>query len=209
MLLGGVPVRRRREVMSEHGEPLAWQTTVEVGSGPVVALCRCGGSTNKPFCDGTHRRIGFEGTEAEPRAPYDTEAATYTTPTLTMRDDRGLCVHAGFCGNRVTNVWKMMKASAVDDSIVRAQVIDMIEKCPSGALSVRLPGDEADLEPDLPVAVAVVDDGPLFITGRLPVIRSDGERLEVRNRMTLCRCGQSGHKPLCDGSHKAAGFTDR
>ena len=28
--------------------------------GEVVALCRCGGSTNKPFCDGTHSKIGFD-----------------------------------------------------------------------------------------------------------------------------------------------------
>ena len=29
-----------------------------------VALCRCGGSTNKPFCDGTHSRVGFQAAEA-------------------------------------------------------------------------------------------------------------------------------------------------
>ena len=39
-------------------------------SKPAVALCRCGGSTTKPFCDGTHSRIGFQAAE---RAVRDTE----------------------------------------------------------------------------------------------------------------------------------------
>ncbi len=36
--------------------------------GPVVALCRCGGSTTKPFCDGTHSRIGFDAAERAVKA---------------------------------------------------------------------------------------------------------------------------------------------
>jgi CDGSH-type Zn-finger protein len=32
-----------------------------IESGEVVYLCRCGGSHNKPFCDGTHKKIGFSG----------------------------------------------------------------------------------------------------------------------------------------------------
>lgn len=31
---------------------------------PVIALCRCGASANKPFCDGAHKTCGFDGTEA-------------------------------------------------------------------------------------------------------------------------------------------------
>jgi CDGSH-type Zn-finger protein len=40
------------------GEPVA------AGDGDPVFLCRCGGSANKPFCDGTHKRNGFQGTSA-------------------------------------------------------------------------------------------------------------------------------------------------
>ena len=63
------------------------------------------------------------------------------------------------------------------------------------------------IEPDLPAGVAVIPDGPLWVSGGIEVTRADGTTLETRNRVTLCRCGQSGSKPLCDGSHKAAGFT--
>jgi CDGSH-type Zn-finger protein len=206
---GPVALRRRRQVESEHGEPMAWQTTERLETGTHMRLCRCGGSAAKPFCDGTHRANDFDGTEAAPTATYDERARVYEGTGIVMRDDRGLCEHAGFCGNRLTNVWKMMKADVVQDSIARAQLISMIEHCPSGALTFRLTADEPDVEPELPVAIGVVDDGPLFVTGGVSVTRSDGEPFETRNRMTLCRCGASDRKPLCDGAHKKVDFRDR
>ena len=106
-------------------------------------------------------------------------------------------------GHKATNVWKM--AAKTGDSQIRAEAMAMIDRCPSGALSYTVDGET--IEPDLPTEVAVIPDGPLWVSGGIEVTRSDGSVLETRNRVTLCRCGQSGSKPLCDGSHKAAGFT--
>ncbi len=200
---GAVPLRVKEPVMSEHGEPLTWRTGQVTDRGTAYALCRCGGSANKPYCDGAHASNGFDGTEAAPTDSFDDRKKTYPGTGIDVHDDRGICVHAGFCGNQVSNVWKM--SAKTDDTVVRGQVMAMIERCPSGALTYEVAGSE--IEPDLPTEIAVIPDGPLWLSGGLPVERSDGQPVEVRNRVTLCRCGHSASKPLCDGSHKEAGFT--
>jgi CDGSH-type Zn-finger protein len=200
---GSVPLRAKEPVVSEHGEPLTWRTGEVTDRGAAYALCRCGGSANKPYCDGTHASNDFDGTEAAPTDTYPQRRTSYPGTGIEMFDDRGICVHAGFCGNQVSNVWKM--APKTDDTIVRSQLMAMIERCPSGALTYEVGG--AALEPDLPAEISVVPGGPLWVSGGIPVARSDGQTLETRNRVTLCRCGESASKPLCDGSHKEAGFT--
>jgi CDGSH-type Zn-finger protein len=205
---GSVPVVRRRIVMSELGEPMTYETRLALEAGERYALCRCGQSTNKPFCDGTHKHVDFDGTEAAPTSTYEERQKTYQGTALVVRDDRSICAHAGFCGNHVSNVWKQMSGSATDDTVTRAQVMSMVERCPSGALTYRLDGEGNDVEPALATQVSVLDDGPYFVAGAPVVTRSDGQPFETRNRMVLCRCGQSGNKPLCDGSHREAGFRD-
>ena len=207
-LVTGVPLVRRRTVCTEHGEPITTETTERFETRAVYALCRCGQSANKPFCDGAHAGTGFDGTETAPTSTYDDRATTYTGNQLIVRDDRAICVHAGFCGDRVTKVWKEMGGSGTNDSIVRAQVIAMVERCTSGAMTYRLESDAADIEPDLRQAIGVIDDGPLHLTGMVKVQRADAEPFETRNRVTLCRCGASNSKPLCDGSHREVGFHD-
>ena len=208
VVTGSLPLRRVRPVTSELGEPMTWQTTERLPGQPTAVLCRCGGSASKPWCDGTHASRGFDGTEAAPTSTYDERATTYEGTNVVVRDDRSICTHAGFCGNRLTNVWEIMGGSGTDDTVARAQMMAMIEHCPSGALTFRLSAEEADVEPELPVAVGVVDDGPLLVTGGVPVARADGRPLETRNRVTLCRCGGSAVKPLCDGTHAAIDFRD-
>jgi len=202
---GGVPINRKSVVHSEEHEPLTWRKHDALEGGPPYRLCRCGQSSQKPFCDNTHARIGFDGTETAPTAPSATRARRFTGAGITMTDDSVFCMHAGFCGNKVEKVWDMVKRT--DDTRVRFALMQMIERCPSGKLGYEVDG--VPIEPDLPQAISATADGPLWVTGGIAVTMSDGRTLEVRNRVTLCRCGKSKIKPLCDGSHVEAGFKDR
>ncbi len=210
LVAGSVPLRRMRAVRSPLGAPVAWEAGPPLETGDTYALCRCGGSSRKPFCDGTHATRDWDGTCTAPAGSYDERATSYPGPGLVLRDDRALCAHAGFCATTVTNAWKMTKHT--DDPAVRAELTAMVARCPSGALTYRAvtAGTDAqsDVEPDLAPGIRVIDDGPLQVTGAVTVLRADGVPLETRPRMTLCRCGASSTKPLCDGSHARAGFAD-
>ena len=203
---GNVPLVRKSEVISEHGEPLTWRKDEVLKTGERYALCRCGQSSKKPFCDGSHTHVDFDGSEVADAGNISDREVTYEGTRIFVKDDRSVCIHAGFCGDRISNVWKMTQNS--HDTQVRARIMSMIERCPSGALSYSLEVDGENLEPDLPVEIAITPDGALWVSGEIPVERADGQPLEVRNRVTLCRCGGSNNKPLCDGTHKKIGFSE-
>ena len=203
---GNVPLVRKSEVISEHGEPLTWRKDEVLQTGERYKLCRCGQSSAKPFCDGSHRHADFDGSEVADAGNISEREVIYEGTRIFVKDDRSVCIHSGFCGDRITNVWKMTQDS--HDTQVRARIMSMIERCPSGALSYSLEGDGENLEPDLPVEIAITPDGALWVSGGIPVERADGQPLEVRNRVTLCRCGGSNNKPLCDGTHKKIGFSE-
>ena len=200
---GTCPVSRRSYVRSEHDEPLTTQERPPLDAGDGTSLCRCGHSGNKPFCDGSHKTADWDNTETAATDSYDDRARTLPGTGVTVRDDKSLCTHAGFCGTKDSSVWKMVKDT--EDTEKRSLMMAMVSRCPSGRLTQRLPGEDRDLEPDLRPAVHVADDGAYEVTGRVRVQRNDGQPLETRNRMSLCRCGASGNKPFCDGSHSESG----
>ncbi|MFN0092920.1 MAG: CDGSH iron-sulfur domain-containing protein [Acidimicrobiales bacterium] len=204
VVTGSVPLVVKTPVETAASEPIGWITGPTLDRGAAYALCRCGGSANKPYCDGTHANNGFDGTETADRGAYRDRATVMRGEGIAVRDDRSICEHAGFCGTQLTNVWKMVGAAG--DTAVRSQMIAMVERCPSGALTWALDEAGPDVEPDLPTQIAVVPDGPLWVSGAVAVECSDGGAIESRNRMTLCRCGASKNKPLCDGTHKDVGF---
>ena len=171
--------------MSELGEPLSWIRGEVLRSGGHYALCRCGKCNKKPFCDDTHKEIGFEGTEAADTGPISDRWTTFDGPKIVIQDDHPIFMHSGFCGTRITNISKMQAKS--DKSEVLAEITAMIDRCPSGTLAYILePGGEI-IERDLPKEVAIIPNGPIWITGGIPVERSDGQPLETRNRFYLWR----------------------
>ncbi len=204
---GDIPLVRKSPIMSEHGEPLTWKKEEQIRAPSVFFLCRCGQSRNKPFCDDSHEDISFDGSEAADTGPISDRESNFEGTGITVKDDRSLCMHAGFCGTRITNVWKMIQET--EDTQIRAQVMAMIERCPSGALSYSVPPEGEVVEPDLPKEVAITPDGPLWVSGWIPIERADGQPLETRNRVTLCVCGESKKKPLCDGTHKSIAFSSK
>jgi CDGSH-type Zn-finger protein len=205
VVTGGVPLNRKSVVYSEMHEPLTWRKEAAFDEEQSYRLCRCGQSSHKPFCDNTHARVGFDGSETAPTTPSAARARRFAGTNITMTDDSILCMHGGFCGNHAEKVWQMMDRT--DDTRVRFTVMQMVERCPSGKLGYEIDG--VPVEPDLPTAISVTTDGPYWVTGGIPITMSNGQTLEVRNRVTLCRCGQSKNKPLCDGTHVSIGFKEK
>lgn len=207
LVQGGVPLVRRVPAKSIYGEPLEWDPVGDVDEQLTADeqywLCRCGHSAHKPFCDGSHRRVGFDGQLTADRGPIAQRQRVYQGVGVEMYDDVSLCSETGFCGTRFTKVWQMIEHC--DDPEVRARLVRMVANCPSGRLVVSL-SESGLYEPQYAPSVAVVPDGPLWVRGGIPIEAPDGFIYEVRNRVTLCRCGASENKPFCDGKHERIGF---
>jgi CDGSH-type Zn-finger protein len=205
---GGVPLIRRALSKSVYGEPLDWDFVgvddQAVPVGEQYSLCRCGRSQNMPFCDDSHHQEpAFDGTLTADRGPSAERRETYQGSGVIMSDDGSLCANTGFCGTRLINVWEMIERTA--DPEVRLRLLRMVANCPSGRLEAKL-ADGTPVEPEFNPSIAVVPDGPLWVRGGIPIEDADGFVYEVRNRVTLCRCGKSGNMPFCDGTHDEIGF---
>ena len=207
---GDIPLVRKTQVVSEYGEPLTWKKEDTLRASGTYELCRCGESTTPPFCDSTHREIGFDGTEMAVTGLTAERQVVFADSTkIVVKRDHSLCMESGFCGMRLANIEQMV--AQTDDTNVRSQVIAMIERCPSGSYTYTIEEGELDIEPDLPQQIAVVTEitsdgpitGPYRVTGNIPIERANGRPIETRNRVMLCGCGKSKIKPLCDGTHRS------
>jgi CDGSH-type Zn-finger protein len=162
---------------------------------PEYALCRCGASGNKPFCDGSHKRIGFASVKLAERTADRRD--DYAGAHITIHDNRGRCAHAGVCTDRLPSVWRMEQEPWIDpDGAPANEVAAVVRACPSGALAYSAYAQDEHEGAPPGASIRVTPNGPYVVAGAFELA---GE--PAATRRTLCRCGASRNKPLCDGSH--------
>jgi CDGSH-type Zn-finger protein len=214
---GGVPIAVQTIVTDNHGDSVRWAESSLAGAdggeatpAEEYSLCRCGKSRNKPYCDGAHVEARFNGRETASRVKYIDRAERIEGPLMDLTDAEDLCAYARFCHPRGT-IWNL---TMVDDPRARDIAVQEARDCPSGRLVAWDGKTGRAFEPSIEPSIGVVKDpaqgcaGPLWVRGGIPIESSDGTEYEVRKNVTLCRCGKSGNKPFCDGTHASAGWTD-
>ena len=125
---------------------------------------------------------------------------------MQLTDSESLCAFARFCGPK-GRIWNLVEKT--DNPEVRKIVEYEAGHCPAGRLVVWDRETGKAIEPKFKPSLGLIEDtekrvsGPIWVRGGIPVVSSGGQTYEVRNRVTLCRCGKSRNKPFCDGSHAA------
>ncbi len=127
--------------------------------------------------------------------------------TIEVTFDPNRCAHEGECLRRAPQVFDLKARPWIQPEHLDADIVAAaIEHCPSGALTYRrLDGGRAEA-PDPEVTFQVRRNGPVWLRGVVEMFDPEGGAFDVGARAALCRCGESGNKPFCDGSHRAAGF---
>ena len=212
MVSGNLPMNRQTIGTNSAGESVKWIEGQTYPEQTTYALCRCGQSAKKPYCDGSHAGVGFDGTETASRDAYQKQATMMEGPTMSLTDVEILCAFARFCDPH-GQVWNLV--SETDNPAARKNFVRQVGDCPSGRLVALDNATGQPIEPPHAPSIGLIEDpvnqcaGPIWLRGGVQVIGSDGFHYEVRNRVTLCRCGASKNKPFCDGTHAAIKFKDQ
>ncbi|MDD2363513.1 MAG: CDGSH iron-sulfur domain-containing protein [Eubacteriales bacterium] len=211
VVTGNVPLVEK--IITPHGEKsYVYEDGRELPQANTYTLCRCGKSKNPPFCDGRHINENFDGTETASKDDYiDRVKQRILGPDMELYDD-GRCAYARFCHREAGDAWELVEMTDEDDEI-REEAIKAACQCPSGRL-VLTDEDGQVIETEYDPTIEVLQDsemgvsGPLSVKGGIPIVSADGETYEVRNRITLCRCGKSKNMPFCDGQHIRVKYID-
>jgi CDGSH-type Zn-finger protein len=191
-------VKGLERLRNSKGETLPTRAT--------IALCRCGHSSKKPFCDGTHAQVGFSSVRESDKDIH--RRKDYVGKRVTIHDNRTICSHAGFCTARLKTVFRMDAKPWIDpDGADVEAIIETVRQCPSGALSYSIDGVE-HRDQDRESMITISKNGPYYVTGGIAMEDASGLQPPSQEHYALCRCGASKNKPFCDGSHWQVKFHD-
>jgi CDGSH-type Zn-finger protein len=210
-VVGKVPLAVQVITPNSSGESWDWTQGQSFEVGEEYFLCRCGQSSNKPYCDDTHLRVGFEGEETASRRPLARQSTHLDGPTMVLDDAEKYCAFARFC-DPGGKIWSLIERT--DDPRIAELVAREASHCPAGRLVLHKKETGEPVEPTLPPSLGLVEDtalhcsGPLWVRGGVRIESEDGKAYETRNRVTLCRCGASDNMPFCNGSHASIKFRD-
>lgn len=198
LLNGPLLVANVDRLTDSGGQPLP--------ASPETALCRCGASRNKPFCDGAHSRVGFLSARSAERTPDRVE--NYRGAEIIVHFNRLQCSAAEECARGLPGVFREGERPWIQPDNARAEeIVEAVRRCPSGALRYTFRGETGPRRADAP-GIRIRRNGPYEVTGSIPLRTSFWCEGATRDRYALCRCGQSTNKPFCDGSHWKVGFKD-
>lgn len=211
LVSGNVPLNKEIAEIGKDGEPHKWTETEKYPKRETYALCRCGKSKNMPFCDGMHVKTGFDGTETADNSLFDDKAEIFEGGGMILKDVTELCSVARFCHPKGTT-WKLAIKSKNPEA--KEEAIRQACNCPAGRLVAYDKKTGQAVENKYEPSITIIEDpqkncsGPIWVKGGIEIESSDGIKYEKRNRVTLCRCGESNNKPFCDGTHLAYEFND-
>ena len=210
LVTGNVPIFEK--VITPLGETYEYIDGHDLPQAETYTLCRCGKTKNPPFCDGTHAKEGFDGTETASMEKYEDRAEFMEGADLNLRDDNR-CALARFCHMEDGNsVWELLGMS--NDPESKEKAIRGASNCPAGRLvAMEKSGEiyENEYEP----TIEILQDPEkrvscaIAVKGNIPIESAEGIIYETRNRATLCRCGESKNKPFCDATHAIVNYIDK
>lgn len=212
LVYGNPPIDQ--EIITQDADGHSWTYTKGTSIGnkeDIIALCRCGQSKCKPCCDGSHGQATWDPHETATKEPLLSGAKKYTDLDLVLNDNKKYCAIARFCDAK-KDIWELMEEPYNDQE--KEEIKHRTEHCPSGRLILKNQSTGEIYEPNLDPSIGLIEDpvmkvsGPLWVKGGIRIQSADGSSYEIRNRVTLCRCGQSANKPFCDGTHIKIKFQD-
>ncbi|MCX6762182.1 MAG: CDGSH iron-sulfur domain-containing protein [Candidatus Moranbacteria bacterium] len=210
---GNIPLAKEKITEDAKGYLLKWEKISDYPKQETHSLCRCGESKNAPFCDGAHKKASCNLTETADKTLFQSKAEKIEGEDIILFDAPELCASGHFC-TRAGGIWDLVRAKPADPEKNEIAIQEACD-CPSGRLVMVDKKTGREIEPEFEPSISVVEDeiagvsGPIWVKGRIQIEGSDGTLYELRNRVTLCRCGESNNKPFCDGSHITVRFQDK